>query len=278
MGGASVAADRGRGDYNSDWALMVADTTPATISRPRRPLCAGAPPNAGDHPMQRVAMQIQQRARFCSIGGRGPIPGGATSTIVALPGDFPDDQTTSDHRTVLARFWPDQAVVAAPTPAARPSATAATTGPTANRNANLRSGPGTGYTVAGSVQQGEALRITGRSSAGDWVQLDNGAWIAAFLVSGAPAGLSVVAAPALPTPVPPPATAVPASPTATPTPVQPVAPPQPVANCDPSYPTVCIPPYPPDLDCGEIPYRRFAVVGADPHRFDGDHDGIGCER
>ena len=49
-------------------------------------------------------------------------------------------------------------------------------------------------------------------------------------------------------------------------------------NCDPSYPTVCIPPPPPDLDCGQIPYRRFAVVGDDPHGFDGDDDGIGCER
>lgn len=49
------------------------------------------------------------------------------------------------------------------------------------------------------------------------------------------------------------------------------------SNCDPSYPGVCIPPYPPDLDCGEISYRRFEVRGADPHRFDADHDGIGCE-
>jgi micrococcal nuclease len=49
-------------------------------------------------------------------------------------------------------------------------------------------------------------------------------------------------------------------------------------NCDPSYPDVCIPPPPPDLDCGDIPYRRFRVIGSDPHRFDGDHDGVGCER
>jgi micrococcal nuclease len=49
-------------------------------------------------------------------------------------------------------------------------------------------------------------------------------------------------------------------------------------NCHPSYPTVCIPPSPPGLDCPQIPYRRFAVVGSDPHRFDGDNDGIGCER
>ena len=49
------------------------------------------------------------------------------------------------------------------------------------------------------------------------------------------------------------------------------------SNCDRSYPTVCIPPAPPDLNCGDIPHRRFKVVGADPHRFDGDRDGIGCE-
>jgi len=48
-------------------------------------------------------------------------------------------------------------------------------------------------------------------------------------------------------------------------------------SCDPSYPDVCIPPYPPDLDCGEISYKNFRVVGSDPHRFDGDGDGIGCE-
>jgi hypothetical protein len=64
--------------------------------------------------------------------------------------------------------------------------------------------------------------------------------------------------------------AAPPAPTPTPTP-----PPSP--TCDPSYPTVCIPPPPPDLDCGDIPFRRFQVVGSDPHRFDRDGNGIGCE-
>ena len=50
------------------------------------------------------------------------------------------------------------------------------------------------------------------------------------------------------------------------------------SRCDASYPTVCIPPPPPDLDCKDIPYRNFTVRGPDPHRFDGDHDGVGCER
>jgi micrococcal nuclease len=48
-------------------------------------------------------------------------------------------------------------------------------------------------------------------------------------------------------------------------------------NCHPSYPTVCIPGGP-DLDCGDITARRFAVLPPDPHGFDGnDNDGIGCE-
>jgi transposase len=54
-------------------------------------------------------------------------------------------------------------------------------------------------------------------------------------------------------------------------------PPPPPSNCHPSYPTICIPPPPPDLDCGDVPHRRFTVLPPDPHRFDGDHDGIGCE-
>lgn len=48
-------------------------------------------------------------------------------------------------------------------------------------------------------------------------------------------------------------------------------------NCDPSYPDVCIPPLPPDLDCGEIQYRNFKVLPPDQHRFDGDKDGKDCE-
>jgi hypothetical protein len=48
-------------------------------------------------------------------------------------------------------------------------------------------------------------------------------------------------------------------------------------GCDPAYPSVCIPPPPPDLDCADVPFRRFTVLPPDPHHFDGDGDGIGCE-
>ena len=48
-------------------------------------------------------------------------------------------------------------------------------------------------------------------------------------------------------------------------------------NCDPSYPDFCIPVDSPDLDCGDIEQKNFAVLQPDPQRFDGDKDGIGCE-
>lgn len=49
-------------------------------------------------------------------------------------------------------------------------------------------------------------------------------------------------------------------------------------SCDPSYPTVCIPPPPPDLDCKDVSYKNFKVLSPDPHEFDRDGDGIGCEK
>ena len=48
-------------------------------------------------------------------------------------------------------------------------------------------------------------------------------------------------------------------------------------HCDDAYPTVCIPPPPPDLQCENIPFRDFVVLDPDPHNFDPDDDGIGCE-
>ena len=52
------------------------------------------------------------------------------------------------------------------------------------------------------------------------------------------------------------------------------------AKCDPNY-QGCIPPYPPDLDCTDIKRMGLApirVIGRDLHKFDGDGDGIGCDK
>lgn len=70
---------------------------------------------------------------------------------------------------------------------------------------------------------------------------------------------------------------LPAALVAPPTPT-PTATPRP-PNCDPSYPGpgVCIPPPPPKLNCDDVPYRNFRVLPPDPHDFDRDSDGWGCE-
>jgi hypothetical protein len=61
----------------------------------------------------------------------------------------------------------------------------------------------------------------------------------------------------------------------------PAPPPPPPGNCAASYPTVCIPPPPPRLKCSDIPYANFLVrwdvPHPDPHHFDRDRNGVGCE-
>jgi micrococcal nuclease len=59
-------------------------------------------------------------------------------------------------------------------------------------------------------------------------------------------------------------------------PPPPPPPPPPSPGCDPSYPDFCIPPPPPDLDCADIG-KSFTVIGSDPHGFDADGDGTGCD-
>ena len=49
------------------------------------------------------------------------------------------------------------------------------------------------------------------------------------------------------------------------------------SNCSSAYPESCIPPSPPDLDCKDIAHRNFLVLPPDPHKFDPDKNGIGCE-
>lgn len=75
---------------------------------------------------------------------------------------------------------------------------------------------------------------------------------------------------------PPPATAVAPPPAPVPVPAPGEALP---AGCDRSYPDFCIRARSEvgDLDCADVDGRRFTVLAPDPHGFDGDDDGVGCE-
>jgi len=94
------------------------------------------------------------------------------------------------------------------TPADNATETGTNSGAAANNNANLRGGPGTNYPIVGSTQTGQLLVIAARNADGTWLQLDSGAWIAAFLVDNAPAAGDIPVAEEMPAP--------PAQPTPTP--------------------------------------------------------------
>jgi micrococcal nuclease len=49
------------------------------------------------------------------------------------------------------------------------------------------------------------------------------------------------------------------------------------SKCDSNYTGVCVPAYPPDIDCSDVAATNFKSVGSDPHGFDGDDDGVACE-
>lgn len=52
-----------------------------------------------------------------------------------------------------------------------------------NRSANLRAGPGTNYSIAGSAKTGDKVEIVGKNADGSWLKLADNKWIAAFLVN-----------------------------------------------------------------------------------------------
>jgi hypothetical protein len=51
-----------------------------------------------------------------------------------------------------------------------------------NTNSRLRAGPGTNFDIVGRVPQGGAVTIVGQNADGTWLQLEDGSWIAEFLV------------------------------------------------------------------------------------------------
>ena len=82
------------------------------------------------------------------------------------------------------------------------------------------------------------------------------------------------AAPATTVPPPPPPTDPPAtSPPRTSPPA--TDPPAAASSCAPGY-SPCVPPYPPDVNCGDLSFP-VQVSGTDPHGLDRDGDGLGCE-
>lgn len=90
------------------------------------------------------------------------------------------------------------------------------------------------------------------------------------------AAMGVWGTPPTPAPTPIPAPIVASAP--------PAAPPPADSNCEPSYPDICVPIGVPDLSCADMYAQgtsmirvRYDVAYPDPHDFDDNDDGWGCE-
>ncbi len=115
-----------------------------------------------------------------------------------LPGDLP----ILDHPGLTVKTVKD-ALTPTPEPFTPPPATAEPTAPSlalllptptptaaspasietvVNDAANLRAGPGTDFAIIGKAAPGTSVQVVGQNESGEWYQLADGAWIAAFLV------------------------------------------------------------------------------------------------
>jgi hypothetical protein len=137
-------------------------------------------------------------------------------------------------------------------------------------NGNVRSYPSTeNGQVINKVSAGETITLISKTPDGSWYEMTTPfgtkGYVSISLLNLAPGVSDIVATKDA---GPPPVVAKPPS--------KPAA--KPAAQCDPNYSGACIPNVDYDLDCGEVAAKRFRVVGYDKHGFDGDNDGIACER
>lgn len=147
----------------------------------------------------------------------------------------------------------------------------------ANAIANLRAGPGTNFDVVGQTQPGQALIVVAQNRSGDWYRLDDGAWIASFLVDNAPVNLSIIDV-ATPVVVQPIATAAPVivQPTLAPIPVV-IQPTQSTAVCSCSGNIYNCPAFNTHSEAQACFNYCVAQGRGDIHQLDSDDDGIACE-
>lgn len=109
----------------------------------------------------------------------------ATYQVVALVQEFkpvPSDFPNWGGRTFFGLFQSDgESVPTAVTPASIGSSE-----PFVNRDVNLRRGPGTNYPIVRQAPRGTAVKPVARTRDNGWLALEDGTWIAAWLVDNTP--------------------------------------------------------------------------------------------
>jgi len=144
--------------------------------------------------------------------------------------------------------------------------------------ANMRKGPGPSFSVITTVSQGDRFNAQAFNPSRTWILFccvaGRSGWIYEPLLIVTHAELIPIA-----TDIPPSPTYTPTSTASSPTPTRTNIPTPTPIGCDPHNP------YGPDCDCADFSTQQqaqafFIAAGgpdSDPHRLDGDNDGIACE-
>ncbi len=103
----------------------------------------------------------------------------ASSAVTPQPTAQP---TATPQKTVSPTSTPTPQKTALATATPTETVSDTVTAGIVNRDANLRAGPGTNQKIVGGVKTGQKIIVASFNPDGSWLQLDNGAWIAAFLV------------------------------------------------------------------------------------------------
>lgn len=182
-----------------------------------------------------------------------PTPAPLPPTPTPIPPTATPVPPTATQLPPTATLKPPTATPKPPTPTATPMPTETPTPepptPTAtpdqpraiaNRNMNLRGGPGTNYPVIGSASAGDNFDISGKNEDGSWFQVcclsnEEIGWLSASLVTVEGEAATIQVAPDIPSPPP--------TPTAPPQPTSPPSTPPSPATATPESEL------PPDLGC-----------------------------
>ncbi|MCS7057200.1 MAG: SH3 domain-containing protein [Thermoflexales bacterium] len=196
----------------------------------------------------------------------------------AVPTAIPTPQPTTEPTAQPSPPTPAEAAAAAvvaPTPTA-----AATPGITvANDFVNLRAGPGTNYALLGRLNRGQTARVTGKSSDGQWWQINvegKTVWVFGQFVqaNNAAQTVGIAQAPPVPTLVPlmaatesSPVAVAAVAPTASTEPPTATPPPPAEPDCNPSNPhwAAKLNPDAPDYTfCTPVPFEFVPNASPDP--------------
>jgi uncharacterized protein YraI len=115
----------------------------------------------------------------------------ATATVTAATPITPSEPVTATTDVTTTTAPTNTGPILVPTPTAPQPAAQAVQPPRVTVDANLRSGPSITYPIIGGTVTGQEINVVARNGDGSWLRLDNGGWVATFLLANPPISTTV---------------------------------------------------------------------------------------